>query len=57
MGGGASYGAVSGICICGILGLVKRTPCLDWTMCPFMVSSADGQYDVALALVSPVQVR
>ena len=50
------YGALSGVFLCGIFGLVERTPCLDWTMCPFMVSSADGRYAVALAKVSPVQV-
>ena len=53
----ASSGAVSGICLCGIFGLVERTPCLDWNMCLFMVSSADGKYAVALAKVSPGQVR
>ena len=56
-GRGASSGDVSGICLCGIFGLVERTPCLDWTMCPFMVSSADGKYAVALARVSLGQVR
>ena len=53
----ASSGAVSGICFRCIFGLVERTPCLDWTMCSFMVSSADGQYDVALARVILVQLR
>ena len=53
----ASSGDVSGICLRGIFGLVERTPCLDWTMRPFMVSSSDGQYVVALAKVSPGQVR
>ena len=50
-------GAVSGIFLRSILGLVERTPCLDWTMCPFMVSSADGKFVVVLAKVSPGQVR
>ena len=53
----ASYGAVSGICLRIIFGSVERIPFLDWTMRPFMVSSADGQYAVALAKVSLVQVR
>ena len=57
LGKGASSRDVSGICLRGIFGLVERTPCLDWNMCPFMVSSADGHYDVALSRVSPVQVR
>ena len=33
------------------------TPCLDWTMCPLIFSSADRQYYVELARVSPGQVR
>ena len=53
----AFSGGVSGICLCNIFGLVERTPCLEWTMCPIMVSSADGKYAVALARVSLVQVR
>ena len=53
----ASFGAVSGIFLRSIFGLVERTPCLDWTMCPFMVSSADGQYAVELVKVSPGQVQ
>ena len=56
-GRGASSGDVSGIGICGILGFVEQTPCLDCTMYPFMFSSADGQYSVALARVSLGQVR
>ena len=38
----ASSGDVSGIFLRGIFGLVEWTPCLDWTMLPFMVSSADA---------------
>ena len=57
VGRGASSGDVSGICLRGIFGLVERTPCIDWNMCPFMVSSAAGQYAVLLARVSPGQVR
>ena len=53
----ASYGAVSGICLRIIFGLMEQTPCLDWIMCPFMVSYTDGKYVVALAKVSPGQVR
>ena len=52
-----SSGALSGICLRSIFGLVEPTPFLDWTMCPFMVSYADGQYAVVLARVSPGQVR
>ena len=52
----ASSGAVSGICLHSIFGLVERTPCIDWNMCPFMVSSADGQYAVELAKLSLGQV-
>ena len=52
----ASSGAVSGICLRSIFGLVERKLCLDWTVCTFMVSYADGQYVVVLAKVSPVQV-
>ena len=48
---------MSGIGLCVIFGLVERTPCLDWTICLFMVSSTDGQYAVALARVSPGQVQ
>ena len=57
VGRAASSGDVSGICLHSIFGLVERTPCLDWTMCTFMVSSAYGQYAVALARVSPGQVQ
>ena len=57
VGRSASSGDVAGTCLRGIFGLVERTPCLDWTMFPFMVSSADEQYDVALAIVSPGQMR
>ena len=53
----ASSGAVSGIFLCGIFGLVERTPFLDCIMCSFVVSSADEQYAVVLAKVSPGQVR
>ena len=49
-------GDVSGIGLLGIFGLVDRTPCLEWTMRPLIVSSGDGQYAVALARVSPGQV-
>ena len=35
------------------VGLVDRTCCLVWTMCPFMVSLLVGQYFVALWYVSP----
>ena len=56
-GRGTSYGDVSGIGLRGIFRLVERTPCLDWNMCPFIVSSSDGQYAVVLARVSPGQVR
>ena len=51
------YGDVSGIGLQGIFGLVDRNPCLEWTMCPLIVSSSDGQYDVELDRVSPGQVR
>ena len=50
-------GDVSGIGLRGIFGLVERTPCLDWTMRPFIVSSANGQYAVELARVSLGEVR
>ena len=53
----ASSRAVSGICLCGIFGVVERMPCPDWNMCPFMVSSADGQYAVALDRASSGQVQ
>ena len=56
-GRGNSSGDVSGIGLQCIFGLVDQTPCRDWTMCPLVVSSADVQYDVALARVSPGQVR
>ena len=57
VGSGVSYWDVLGICLHGIFGLVERTPCIDWTMCTFMVSSADGQYAVALDRVRQGQVR
>ena len=57
VGRGASSGSVTGICHCGFFVLVERTPFLDWTMCPFMVSSADGRYSVALYRVSPGHFR
>ena len=57
VGMGTSSGDVSEICLCVIFDLVERTPFFDWTMCPFMFSSADGQYFVALARVSLVQKR
>ena len=57
VGRGASSWDVSLICLRGIFGLVERTPCLDWTMCPFIVSYADGQYAVALTRVSQGHVR
>ena len=57
VGRGDSSGDVPGISLRDNFGLVERTPCLDWTMCPFMVSSSDEKYAMALARVSPGQVR
>ena len=56
-GGGASSGYVSVIGLRGIFSLVDWTPFLDWTIFPFIVSSADGKYAVELSRVSPGQVR
>ena len=39
--------------LCFIVGLVDRTCCLVWTICPFIVSLLVGQYLVAFWNVSP----
>ena len=43
----------SGELVDGGLGLVDLTHWRFWTRCPMMVASADGQYLVTLASVSP----
>ena len=37
----------------GVFGLVDLMPWRFWTRCPMVVASAEGQYLVALARVSP----
>ena len=44
---------MSGELVVGGLGLLDLTPCRFWTRCPMMVASADGQYLVELASMSP----
>ena len=36
-----------------LVGLVGRTCCLVWTICPFMVSLLVGQYFAAFCYMSP----
>ena len=40
----------------GAFFLVDRTPCKDWTMCPLMVSTAQGQYLAEFEYFSSVHV-
>ena len=46
-------GIGSGVLPSFFVGLVDRTCCLVWTMCPFMVSLLVGQYFEAFWYVSP----
>ena len=54
---GDSSGDVSGMFLRDIFGLAEQTPCIDYTMFPFMVSSADGKYAVELARAIMGQVQ